>query len=176
MGRPPKKPKTKAGNLRTVFIDEFMIDRNGTEAAKRAGYAPRSAAVTACRLLKDPKIMSEIDRRTTAQSKRLNITSDQVLQNIVDIGDRCMQRWPMMRGQGKERKQVKEYVTTEDGEEVLADVFEFDSQGALKAQELLGKHLKLFTDKTEVEHTGGVTLHLPGQFESAEQWEAADEE
>ena len=50
----------------------------------------------------------------------------------------------------------------ETGEETLAGVWEFDSQGALRAQELLGKHLKLFTDKTEVSGPDGgpVTLNI----------------
>lgn len=81
------KPKTKAkgkpkraGNLRSLFVDEYMIDRNGTEAAKRAGYAPKSAGVTACQLLKDPKICAEINKRSAEQSQRLRITADRVMQ------------------------------------------------------------------------------------------------
>ena len=35
-------------------------------------------------------------------------------------------------------------------------VYEFDSAGANRALELLGKHLKLFTDN--IHHTGGLTL------------------
>ena len=77
--KPKKKPK-RAGNLRSGFIDQFMIDRNGTEAAKRCGYSPRSAGVTACKLLKDPKILQEINRRSAEQSQRLSITADRVMQ------------------------------------------------------------------------------------------------
>ena len=38
------------------------------------------------------------------------------------------------------------------------DVWEFDANGALRAQELLGKHLKLFTDKTELTGKDGAPL------------------
>ena len=57
-----------------------MIDRNGSEAAKRAGYAARSAGVTACRLLKDTKILAEINKRSAEQTTRLQITSDRIMQ------------------------------------------------------------------------------------------------
>lgn len=79
MGRPSKKPK-KAGNLRGRFVDEFMIDRNATEAAIRAGYSKPSAGAIGCRLLKDVKICAEINKRSAEQSTRLQITADRIMQ------------------------------------------------------------------------------------------------
>ena len=70
----------KAGNLRALFVDEFMIDRNATEAAIRAGYSPKSAASIGSRLLKDVKILAEINKRSAEQSQRLQITSDRIMQ------------------------------------------------------------------------------------------------
>ena len=43
------------------FIEEYVKCFNATEAAKKAGYSPRSAHAQGCRLLKDAKIVSEID-------------------------------------------------------------------------------------------------------------------
>ena len=42
------------------FAREYVIDLNGQEAAKRAGYAPRAAHVTAARLLKKAKVQAII--------------------------------------------------------------------------------------------------------------------
>ena len=153
------------------FVREYLVDLNASAAYRRAGYKTGNADVLGPRLLGNAGIAKAIQVEMDTRAKRVQITADQVLQNIIDIGNRCMQRWPMMRGQGKDRKQVQEYVSTEDGDEVLADVFEFDAQGALKAQELLGKHLKLFTDKTEVEIKGGMSIVAPDQFETAEEWQ-----
>lgn len=153
------------------FVREYLIDLNASAAYRRAGYKTGNADVLGPRMLGNAGISKAIQAAMDERSKRVQITADQVLQNIIDIGQRCMQRWPVMVGQGKDRKQLVEHVETEDGEEVLAQVFQFDSNGALRAQELLGKHLKLFTDKTELEIRGGMTIVAPDQFETAEEWQ-----
>lgn len=159
-----------------LFVQEYLVDLNASAAYRRAGYRTGNADVCGPRLLGNVGIAQAIQAAMASRASRVQITADQVLQNIIDIGQRCMQRWPKMVGHGKDREQAKEWVTTEDGEEVLAHVFEFDAQGALRAQELLGKHLKLFTEKQEIEVKGGVTLHLPDQFETAEEWEAGNKD
>ena len=138
-----------------AFVREYLVDLNASAAYLRAGYKTGNANVLGPRMLANAGIQEAIQAGMDARASRVQITADQVLQNIIDIGQRCMQRWPKMVGQGKNREQATEWVTTEEGEEVLAHVFEFDSQGALKAQELLGKHLKLFTEKTEVTGANG---------------------
>ena len=84
MTKPKAKPK-KAGNLRACFVDEFMIDRNATEAAIRAGYSVNSAGQIGSRLLKDVKICAEINKRSAEQSQRLRITADRVMQEYEAI-------------------------------------------------------------------------------------------
>ena len=74
------KQKTKAGNLRSRFVDEFMIDRNATEAAIRAGYSKATAGSQGSRLLKNVEVLTEINKRSAEQSQRLRITADRVMQ------------------------------------------------------------------------------------------------
>lgn len=45
------------------FIDEYIIDGNATEAAKRAGFSPASAHGQGSRLLKNPEVKFEIEKR-----------------------------------------------------------------------------------------------------------------
>lgn len=71
------------------FIREFRIDGDGANAARRAGYAPKSAKVTACRLLKKPAIAQAI----------ANQEAEKANQNIADAQERrefltTMQRDP----------------------------------------------------------------------------------
>ena len=60
------KPGRKARALTTLqvnFVREYVIDRNGAAAARRAGYSEKTAARIAFRLLQMPKIKSLIAKR-----------------------------------------------------------------------------------------------------------------
>jgi phage terminase small subunit len=54
--------KSHNGDMRRRFIVEYLIDRNGTQAAIRAGYSARTAAAQASRLLKDVKVQEAVER------------------------------------------------------------------------------------------------------------------
>lgn len=61
------------------FVEEYLIDLNAKQAAIRAGYAERSAEVTASRLLSNAKVAAAIQERMSARSQRTKITADMVL-------------------------------------------------------------------------------------------------
>lgn len=89
--KPKQKPKAKAakgkkGPSRHLFVGQYLIDRNGTQAAIRCGYSPRSAAVTASRMLKDAKIKAEIAEAEAAQAERTQIRADDVLREMAKVG------------------------------------------------------------------------------------------
>ena len=115
-----------------IFVEEYLIDLNATKAAIRAGYAERSATVTASKLLTKANIQAAIQIAQLARSERTQITVDKVLEDIELIKLNAMQQ-------------------EDDGKM-------FNHAGALKACELQGKHLGMFVDK--VEHSGGQTLHV----------------
>lgn len=48
---------------RRIFINEYLKCWNATEAAKRAGYSPRSAHSTGSRLLKVDEVQQEINAK-----------------------------------------------------------------------------------------------------------------
>ncbi len=118
------------------FCDEYMIDLNATQAAIRAGYSAKTANEQAARLLAKVSIKKYIDERRAAQTKRTEIEADWILERLKELAERCMQHEPVM-----ERR---------DGEMVETGEYMFDSSGANRALELLGKHKKLWTDKVEV--------------------------
>lgn len=131
------------------FCHEYLIDFNGTQAATRAGYSPTSAHDIAYENLKKPEIQEHIQRLMDYRSHRTDITADFVLSTIAETVDRCRQAAPVL-----DRKGRPVLVDTPQGE--LRPAFVFDSGGVLKGCELLGKNLKLFTDKHEVE--GKITV------------------
>jgi len=125
------------------FAEEYLIDLNGTQAAIRAGYSAKTANEQASRLLANVKVAVFVQAAMDKRSEDLGIDAKYVLQTIKNTIERCSQA-----------EQVKGADGTVSGE------YKFDSTAVLKGAELLGKHLKMFTDKAEVEHKGAVTLLL----------------
>ncbi len=121
-----------------MFIAEYLIDLNATQAAIRAGYSKRTAHVIGPENLEKPVIQVALREAINKQEQRTEITSDYVINSLKHIADRCMQAVPVLDREGKET-----------GE------FRFDSSGANKALELLGKHKKLFTDKLDLSNEDG---------------------
>lgn len=135
------------------FCQEYLIDLNGTQAAIRAGYSPKTAGQQGERLLRNVEIAESIQKVISARSERTQITADYVLSGLQEVAERCMQRAPVMVGNGKNRH----HAIDGDGRHI----WEFDSSGANKAFELLGKHLALFRERFEVQAASQVVVYLP---------------
>lgn len=131
-----------------AFVREYLVDLNATAAAERAGYSRKTAYSIGQENLNKPEIAKSIQAAMDQRSERTELTADFVLNGIREIAERCLQRVPVMVGRGEDRTQVID----EEGRHVWT----FDSTGANKAFENLGKHLKLFTDR--VEHSGDVNV------------------
>lgn len=65
------------------FIEEYLIDFNGTQAAIRAGYAENGASVTAHHLLRNPKIREIVEER---KAERRQFMQDR----FVDAADKAL--------------------------------------------------------------------------------------
>lgn len=127
------------------FVEEYLIDLNATQAAIRAGYSKKTAAVIGAENLIKPNIQKAVEEAQNKRAERTEITQDYVLSNIQKVIERCMQQEAVQARDGSPL-----LVQGPDGD--LACLFEFKENGALKGLELLGKHLGLFKDK--IEHTG----------------------
>ncbi len=79
------KGSGKPGNLSVRFVDEYLKDRNASQAAIRCGYRPKGAGVQGCRLLKNPKIAAEIAQRTADISAKAGITAERVMQEYARL-------------------------------------------------------------------------------------------
>lgn len=63
-----------------AFVEEYLVDLNGAQAAIRAGYSARTARQIAEENLSKPDIAAEIETAIRARSERTGITADQVLE------------------------------------------------------------------------------------------------
>ena len=67
------------------FVREFAKCQNGAEAARRAGYSPRSAGRLARALLCKPEIQAVVAAREEARERRTLVTADRVLEEYARI-------------------------------------------------------------------------------------------
>ena len=140
------------------FYQEYPVDFNATKAAIRAGFSKRTAYSQGQRLLKDVEIQAEISRIVKKLAESAEINAEWVLKNLKEIAERCMQKVPVMKFD-RESKSMKQVIDEESGE----GLWQFDSSGANRSLELIGRRLGMFKDKSE--HSGSVMLLNPQNIE-----------
>lgn len=64
------------------FVEEYLVDGNGTQAAVRAGYS--GARLASYRLLRNEAICSLIETRRQADATRLSIDRNNVLTGLLE--------------------------------------------------------------------------------------------
>lgn len=64
------------------FVEEYLAGLNGTRAAIRAGYSPKTACAIASENLKKPKIAAEVARRTHASRRRFEADAERVIKEL----------------------------------------------------------------------------------------------
>jgi phage terminase small subunit len=145
---------------RKLFVQEYLKDLNAAGAYKRAGFAVRNdhvAAVEGARLLTNPDIAAAVTAAQAARARKLDIDAAWVLRRLVRNANRAAQAVP---------------VRDRDGNATG----EYEYQGAVvnKSLELIGKHVGMFRERVEHEHSGTVTLTLDQALAAdreLEQWE-----
>jgi phage terminase small subunit len=161
------KDKTKTGQRRTQltdkqrrFILEYIKDRNGTQAAIRAGYSKQGADVAAIRLLGNARISAEIEEVVGEVYKDLKLDGKTILNRVNDISDfdpaemfdknRNHLDIPDLPIRARKCIASYDFVTLYEGDGEQKHAFgvlrKIRFADRLKASELLGKHLKLWTD------------------------------
>ena len=67
------------------FVAEFLIDLNGTQAAIRAGYSPKTARAQGSRLLTNAAIASVVAEGKARQLREADITATRTLQEAARL-------------------------------------------------------------------------------------------
>lgn len=69
------------------FIEEYLIDFNGKQAAIRAGYSEQTASNIASENLTKPYLIDEINKRKALLAQKCEITKDEILADLKMIKD-----------------------------------------------------------------------------------------
>lgn len=141
-----------------VFVEEYLIDLNATQAAIRAGYSSESAKEIGCENLTKPNIRAHIDLAMAERSRRTGVNADRVLQELAKIAfinaadvintEDATLRDDALPDDTAAIQSVKvKTIPTKDGEGVEREIKMADK---IKALELLGKHLGMFQNNLSV--------------------------
>jgi len=141
---PPKAPRKLTPRMR-AFVREFIVCRNGAEAARRAGYSKGVAREQAYQLLRHPNIQSALREAEEAEDRLVGSRRHYVLNRLRDLAERSMAAEPVRDANG-----------------VKVGVYKQDGPTAARALELLGKHEGLFNDRIDVRVQGEVESLLEG--------------
>lgn len=146
------------------FCQEYLVDLNASQAAIRAGYSKRTAGRSVHDILKKPEITDRIQELKKARSSRTEVTADHVINSLARIANIDPRRMYDEHGVMIHPAELPDDVA------MAVAGFEHGDKGIkiklndrIKALELLGRHLALFTDKVEssVRLGGNVTIYLP---------------
>ena len=80
-------PEGKLTAKQARFVDEYLKDLNGTQAAIRAGYSVRTANRIATENLSKPVIAEAVGRRRRVISEKLHVTQERIVDGLVDIAE-----------------------------------------------------------------------------------------
>lgn len=155
-----KRPLWKPSRQQLRFIQQYIVDLNGTQAAIRAGYAKNSAKVQASRLLTNDNLVALIQKAMDKRSQRTEITQDNVLREIAltafgDVRSLFDEKGNLKRITELDEAAAKavgsfEVVVKNLGGGEVENIIKVKSNDKLKGLELLGRHLKMFTDRNEI--------------------------
>lgn len=161
------------------FIAEYLKDKNATQAAIRAGYSKKTANQQASDLLAKPYIREQVSKALRKLEEKSEITAERILKELAHMAFLDIRRAFNADGSLKPIAELPEDIARAMSSAETFEEFVGSGQARLKvgdtkkvkfwdkarALELLGKHLKMFTEK--VEHSGSVAVNWTVKVEAA---------
>ncbi|MGA8530915.1 MAG: terminase small subunit [Acidobacteriaceae bacterium] len=154
------------------FVAEYLVDLNGKRAYIAAGYSERTAEVGASKLLRNPKVAAKIAIEQARMAGKLEITAERVLGEIARLA--FFDPRKLFNADGSP-KRIGEFDDDTAAAVAGLEVYEeFEGRGENRERvgtvkkikiadkganlERLGRHLKLFTDKTDLNVDGPLEI------------------
>ena len=156
--------KKEISDRQKRFCREYLIDYNGTQAAIRAGYKENSARQHASRMLSNDDIRAFIMGLQDKQTRRLDVSADRVIMELshvafsdpADFFNQSGGLLPVHLIPESARKSLagvdvyEEFDGVGDHRHQVGETKKIKRWDKVRALEILGKHLKLWTERHEV--------------------------
>jgi phage terminase small subunit len=145
------------------FVEEYLVDLNGKQAAIRCGYSKATAEAQASRLLRNVQVRVALEDAMRARSRRTEVTAGRVLNELAKIAFSNMRDyWPspgegfdLLRLDEDRTAAIKEITIDEkvDRAGVLHRRTHLKLHDKLGALTSLARHLGFFTDRHVTENS-----------------------
>lgn len=151
--------------MQARFVEEYLLDLNASQAAKRAGSKAKDLSVAGSAFLANPKVAAAINEAKAARSERTKIDADWLLKRLADeatadVADLYgpdgellpVKDWPKIWRQG--------LVSGIDIDEIKVDGVRMGTIKKIKVSdrirrlELIGKHIAVQAFQENVNHKG----------------------
>lgn len=154
------------------FAREYLIDLNATQAAIRAGYAPKTAGTQGDRLRRNVAIAAFIDAHRVGNSDKLKLTRERVIEEMARVGLLDVRK--AFTDQGDLRHihnldddtaaavasiEVVSVVKGNGADAIVDHVHKIKFHDKMRALSDLGKHFAIFEDHQKA-GAGEIHIHL----------------
>jgi phage terminase small subunit len=156
--------REKLTHNQQIFVAEYLKDRNATQAAIRAGYSEHTANEQGSRLLANVSVRHAINGGIQKLEKKCEITAEKVLKRLWRIANADLAQFYDRNGNLKNVHDIpKTHRFALMGIEIdeiwnglgqdrirTGETKKIKIADKIRALELLGRHLKMFTDNVEI--------------------------
>lgn len=154
------------------FVEEYLIDLNGTQAALRAGYSEKTAGRQACELLEKTHIAEAIAEAKAQRSIKTSIDATYVLNRLVEIDQmdvldildddghmRPVSQWPKVWRTTLSGMDINRLSSIGKGDDAIESVLQkIKWPDKVKNLELIGKHVEVQAFKDQLGVSGGMKI------------------
>lgn len=86
----------------SCFIDEYMVDLNGSAAVLRVPYKTNNPHKLAAELLNHPLVRAEVERRKDERREKTELSAEYVVNKLIDIVEKTEKNNPQAALRGLE--------------------------------------------------------------------------
>ena len=153
-----------------AFCLSYVETGNASEAYRAAydtsNMKPETVNRKAKEMMDNGKIAARIEELRGPALEKANVTVEWIVENLVEVVERCMQRRPVMVRQGRKMAQMQD----EEGRHVWA----FDSKGVNSALQTLARYKGMLVDKKEHSGLDGAPLQILIEYGSLDDSEESE--